>query len=138
MPKNKTWFGGIILCAFPAMIFLFPHRPMPPWVSVLLWLFIIYGLLTILSSVFGLDAKGAFSWVIGALVLLGLGTVALLAAWDPGRFSGGIPLIPDAWNQAAARILFTLGGLFFLVITMAFLRKAVKVKRQGKGNDDLA
>jgi hypothetical protein len=135
MPKNKTWFGGLILCALPTMIFLLPHRPMPPWAMALLWLFMVYGLWMILTSVFKVRAK--VTWFFLGVTLAGFGIVALLVAWDPGRFSGGIWFIPDAWNQGLARVCFTIGGLIFMAISFAFFREAFKVKSDAKGKDDL-
>ena len=126
MQGKNTWFGGIVMCVFPIMIFFLPHDKLPPWVVVLLSLFILCGVWGIVSSIFGLDADSAWSWVIGTTAAIGFAGFAFLLAWQETDFRGGIPFIPAAWNSVIARLGFTFGGLLGVVSAVVFLRKAIK------------
>jgi hypothetical protein len=67
-------------------------------------------------------------------VALGFAVFAFLVAWRVKEgWSGNIPFIPHAWNQIIARLLFALGGLLATIMTVVFLRKALK--RHRKDND---
>jgi hypothetical protein len=119
------------MCVFPTMIFFLPHGgDLPLWVDVLLSLFILCGVWGIVSSIFGLDADSAWSWVVGAIVAIGFAGFAFLLAWQEKDFRGGIPLIPTAWNSVIARLLFAFGGLLGVVSAVVFLRKAIKKFRK--------
>ena len=118
------------MCVFPTMIFFLPHGDLPLWVVVLLALFIICGVWAIVSSIFGLDADSAWSWVVGAIVAIGFAAFAFLLAWQETDFRGGIPFVPASWNSVMARILFAFGGLLGVVLAVVFLRKAIKRFRQ--------
>jgi hypothetical protein len=83
------------------------------------------------------NTDSALSWALGALTAAGFAVVAFLVAWrEKDGWSGGIPFVPTAWNQAAARILFALGGLLALISAVVFLRKALKKFRGNR--DDVA
>ena len=131
MQVKNNWLGGIVMCVFPTMIFFLPHGgDLPLWVDVLLSLFILCGVWGIVSSIFGLDADSAWSWVVGAIVAIGFAGFAFLLAWQEKDFRGGIPLIPTAWNSVIARLLFAFGGLLGVVSAVVFLRKAIKKFRK--------
>ena len=125
------------MCVFPAMIFLRAHYgndTLSLEVVILLWLFIFCGVWAILSSLFRLDAAGALSWLVGAVLAIRFAVFAFLVAWRVKEgWGGGIPFIPHAWNQAVARILFAFGGLLATVSAVVFVRKAIKKHR--KDND---
>jgi len=128
------------MCVFPAMIFLVAHGhndKLSLAEVIFLWLLILCGVWAILSSLFRLDADGALSWIVGAIMAFGFAAFAFLVAWTVTEgWSGGIPFIPAAWNQVVARSLFAFGGLLALVSVVVFLRKALK--RYRKDDDDVA
>ena len=128
------------MCVFPAIIFLCAHlegRRLPLVATILLGLFLLCGVWAVAVSLFSLDTDGALSWAVGALTAAAFAVFAFLVAWrEPDGWSGGIPFIPAAWNQAAARILFALGGLLPLISAVVFLRKALKRFRENR--DDVA
>ena len=140
MKKESYWLGGLILCAFPAIVFLCAHleeRRLPLVATVLLWLFLLCGVWAVAVSLFSLDTEGGLSWAVGALVAAGFAAFAFLVAWrEKDGWSGGIPFIPATWNQATARILFAMGGLLSLISAVVFVRKAL-TKFKG-GRDDAA
>jgi hypothetical protein len=130
MTKKSTWFGGAVLCVFPALIFLRAGGDLPfVWILVLS-LLVVCGLWAIVSDIFGLGADSGWTWLVGAIVGLGFAGFAFLLACNETDFRGGIPFIPALWNQIAARLLFALGGLIALLAGAAFLRKAIQQFRQ--------
>ena len=126
--------------AFPVIIFLRTHYEesrLPLAIAILLWLFILCGVWAVSLSLFKLDTDSALSWFFGAISAIGFAVVAFVVAWgEKEGWSGGIPLIPAAWNQAAARILFALGGLLALISAVVLLGKARKKLKEGR--DDVA
>lgn len=127
-PKQSYLFGGIVLCAFPAVL-LFAmhlndaHLPMP--FPILFGLFFLHGLRAVIWSLFKLDMDNAASWVVDAVGTAGFAAMAFWVAWqnDEG-WSGGIPFVPERWNQSFARILFACGGFIAVAFTVRLLRKA--------------
>ncbi|MHC1766183.1 MAG: hypothetical protein AB9869_18085 [Verrucomicrobiia bacterium] len=102
-PQKSNLLGGIVLCAFPAIVFFVAHDTlrMPWW--ILFALFFFYGLWTVASSLFRLDSDGALSWLVGAVGAAGFAVFVFWMAFDEQDFGGGIPFIPHAWNQSIAR-----------------------------------
>ena len=70
--------------------------------------------------------KGRVSAVMGGLIYLGFSALGFYAAFGHGSIDGGIPFIPEAWNQKIGKTLF--GGAACLTALMAVyaLRKAWK------------
>ena len=70
--------------------------------------------------------KGRISALMGTLICAGFSALGFYAAFGHGSIDGGIPFIPDAWNQKIAKILF--GGAACLTALMAiyFLRQVWK------------
>jgi hypothetical protein len=136
MQSKNNWFGGIIMCVFPAMILFLAHGILPLFAVILLSLFILCGVWAIVSSIFRLDADSALSWVVGAMVAAGFAAFAFVIACREKGFRGGIPFIPAAWNQVVARALFAFGGLLVLISAVVFLKKAREKYKQK--HDDVA
>jgi hypothetical protein len=57
-------------------------------------------------------AKGRSSSLIAGTIFALLSVLGLYAAFSDQRIGGGIPFIPDAWNQAFGHGLFGLGAVF--------------------------
>ncbi|WP_374011629.1 hypothetical protein [Pseudoxanthomonas koreensis] len=49
--------------------------------------------------------------VVAGLACCGLAATAIFIVVSGGRLTGGLPLLPDAWNQAFGRALFAVGAL---------------------------
>ena len=129
-PAKSSIFGGIIFCGFPAIVFLVArlhHQQLPTSVLALLVLFFISGLWMIVPTVFKFNPDGPAYAVASSLFAFGFAAFAFLVAWqEKSGWSGGLPLIPEAWNQAAARSLFAFGGVIGAIFGVLFLRKALK------------
>ena len=137
-PQKNYLLGGIVLCAFPAMALLVLHLedtrlPMP--FPILFGLFFLHGLRAIIVSLFRVDLDGAASWAVDAVGAAGFAVLAFWVAWNlKDGWSGGIPFVPDSWNQNLARFLFACGGIIAAVIAARLLRKALN--RHRKKPDD--
>lgn len=131
-PKNYL-LGGLALCAFPAVVFLAMHLngvvlPMP-W-PIFFGVLVVHGVRAVMVSLLGLDLEGVFSWVMDAVATAGFAVVALWVAWTAkDGWSGGVPILPDRWDQIIPRALFGLGGLFCALAAGRCLLKAYHVYR---------
>ena len=133
--RQKNYLlGGIVLCVFPAVVLLVLHLegttlPMP--LPILFGIFFLHGVRAILVSLFRLDLNGAVSWAVDAI---GAGGFAVLAFWVAWKFkdgwSGGIPFVPQSWNQNFARILFACGGVIAAIIAARLFLKVLNRLRK--------
>ena len=122
------------MCVFPAMVFFIARGELdrlPLWALFLLGLLFISGLWAVAMSLFKLDENGALASMASAVMALGFAGLAFLVAWrEKDGWSGGIPFIPQAWNQAIPRLLFALGGLIATFCGISLLRRASRQRRK--------
>lgn len=62
--------------------------------------------------------------LIAGFFCLGAGVFALYIAISGQRVAGGLPFIPDAWNQMMGRVMFAAGGVATLGIAVLAFRDA--------------
>lgn len=66
------------------------------------------------------NAKGRISTLVGGLILAAFAYLCFYGAFSPdAHWSGGVPFIPQSWNQMLAR---TMSGLFGVMCTAFSLR----------------
>jgi hypothetical protein len=127
LSPKKYLLGGIVFCAFPAIVLLVLHleqRSLPMPFPILFALFLLHGIPVVMWSLFQWDFDGAVSWVIDAVAAAGFAVFAFwIAVHEKGGWSGGLPFIRDSWNQNLARIAFACGGLLGALFTVRCLRK---------------
>jgi len=127
-PRKSDLLGGLILCAFPATILIAmrlngARLPMP-W-PILFAVFFVYGIRSVMTSLFGLDLESAASWVADAAAAAGFAVFAFWIAWyETQGWEADLPFLPSSWNQSLARVLFTCGGLIAALVAVRCLRKA--------------
>ncbi len=93
---------------------------------ILFALFFLHGTRVVVWSLFKLDFDSAVSWVVDAVGAAGFAMFAFwIAVHEREGWSGGLPLIPDGWNQTLARILFACGGLLGVLFAVRCVRKAL-------------
>jgi hypothetical protein len=123
----SLFLGGALLCLAIAM----PTKKSPTFPGVILGgMFALCGLwmLAAAFSKSGSPPKQAPAWV-AALLTAGLSTMAFwVAIFDPKGIRGGIPFLPDTWNQSLGRIAFCASGIFCLVLTIWIIRSAFRRK----------
>ena len=137
MPSKNQLGGiifGILFCGFPALVLFLSHeqhKEVPlQWLAVLA-LFFIWGIWMFLSGLFKLNAESPLSYFAGSVITAGFAAFAFLVAWrEKEGWSGGIPFIPKAWNQAIPRLLFALGGLLAMIGAFSLLRRAIRKHRK--------
>lgn len=71
---------------------------------------------------------GRLSALMGGLMLSGFAYLGLFAAFADGRVRGGIPFIPDSWNQHFGKFLFGVGGFGMAVWSLFAFYRAIKPK----------
>jgi hypothetical protein len=137
MPSKNQLGGiifGILFCGFPALVLFLSHeqhKEVPLQLLAVLALFFIWGLWMFLSGLFKLNAESSLSYFAGSIITAGFAVVAFLVAWrEKEGWSGGIPFVPKAWNQAIARSVIALGGLLLIITAVAFFRKAIGKHRK--------
>jgi hypothetical protein len=137
-PKQNSLIGGIVLCAFPAVILFAMYLdgarlPMP--FPILFGLFFLYGLRLVIWGVFKLDLDNAASWLVDAVAAAGFAVLAFWIArhWTQG-WSGDLPFVPESWNQNIAQIIFACAGLLATAFAARLLWKAVN-RYRGRPDD---
>jgi hypothetical protein len=55
-----------------------------------------------------------------------MASLGFFAAFGPGEVEGGIPLLPEAWNQGLGRIAFGGGACFVAVYGLWWFYRAAK------------
>ena len=86
----------------------------------------------LLSSLLKAEVEGALSYFAGSVIAALFALVTFIFALrQKDGWSGGIPFIPDAWNQIIARLVIAFGGLLLMVTSVAFFRMAMRKRRRG-------
>lgn len=137
MPSKNQLGGilfGILFCGFPALVLFLAHErhmevPLQ-WLAVLA-LFFIWGIWMFFSGLFKLNTEGSLSYFAGSIITAVFAVVVFVLAWrEKEGWSGGIPFVSPAWNQAIARLVIALGGLLLMITAAAFFRKAIRKHRK--------
>jgi hypothetical protein len=137
-PKKSYLLGGIVFCVFPVIVFIVlridgTHLPMP-W-PILFGLFLLYGLRAVVVSLLASGLDSVASWIVDAIAAAGFAAFLFWLAWcEKQGWSGGLPFIPDSWNQTLARALLAAVGLVCALLALRCLRKAIN-RSKGKQDD---
>lgn len=135
MDTKAIVIAGAVTCVGASLVLLgadvIPQRVFKPTVPS--WMLVVIGFALILAgmSVFFHVGSPIATRMIGVCMLF----MALSFFWvaffsDPRHMSGGIPFLPDQYNRFLGRIVFGLGGLFWLWLGILALRHA---KHQPEG-----
>jgi hypothetical protein len=119
--RRRPLIGALFLAVGIFIFFIKRTQFHTEWIqSVVGGMFALVGVQLIIAI------KGRVSALMGALICSGFSALGFYAAFGHGPIEGGIPFIPDVWNQKIGRILF--GGAACLTALMAiyFLRQAWK------------
>jgi hypothetical protein len=123
---------GILFCGFAVVALVLQHqqhKALPLQWQGFLALFFIWGIWMLISGLLRADAEGALSYFVGSFITAVFAAVVLLMAWlQKDSWSGGIPFVSSAWNQILARSVVALGGLLLAITSVAFFRKAVRLR----------
>ena len=88
------------------------------------------GLVAVIFALGGLQlvtqATGRWSAVMGGVVCAGLSTLGCHVVFFGGPLGGGIPLLPDAWNQVFGKALFGVGIVLTAAMASWFFSRAIK------------
>jgi hypothetical protein len=118
--------GGLMFVAI-AM----PTKKNPTFPGVVLGgMFAVCGIWMLISGLSKSDqrSQGAPAWV-GAIVMAAFSTVAFwVAIFDSKSIRGGIPFLPDKWNESLGQVAFFAGGVLSLGLTLLILRSALRRK----------
>lgn len=69
---------------------------------------------------------GRISAGVAAILCLLLSALGIAIAVGGGRLEGGIPLIPDEWNQTIGRIIFGAGAILTGGLAVLAIRDAIQ------------
>jgi hypothetical protein len=135
--QNYRWRGmifGLLFVGFPVLALSLADHEIPlQWKGVLA-LFFIWGVWMFVAGLLNIDHDSALSHLAGFIVTACFAVVAWVFAWcQKTGGSGGLPFLPDAWNQIIGRSVLALGGLVLAIAAVAFFRTAM---RKGRKDDD--
>jgi uncharacterized membrane protein YiaA len=133
---------GLLFCGFPVLaLWLAQHEVSPrevplQWEGVLA-LFFVWGVWIFVAGLFNIGPDSALSYFAGSIIAALFAVVTWLFAWrQKSGGNGGIPFLPDAWNQIIGRLMLALGGLILAIAALAFFRTAMRKRRMD--DDDVA
>ena len=75
--------------------------------------------------------KGRLSYLLGGTVCALFAALGFYFAFTNRTLSGGVPLIPAAWNQTISHLLFGFGAVIAAGLAVYFLTKAIRPARSG-------
>jgi hypothetical protein len=85
------------------------------------------------ASVFGLvgwqlvfAVTGRLSHMLAGFACVGFSALGLFAVFTRDKLGGGIPFLPESWNQAFGRGLFGFGALVTGALAFYFFRRALR------------
>lgn len=126
---------GLLFGGFAVLALCFADHEIPlQWEGVLA-LFFVWGVWMFVAGLFNIAPDSALSYFAGSFITACFAVVLWVFAWrQKTGGSGGIPFIPDAWNQMIGRWVLALGGLVLAFAAVAFFRTAMRKRR--KDDDD--
>jgi hypothetical protein len=133
---------GLLFCGFPVLALWFDLHQVPPREIPLQWegvyaLFFVWGVWMFVAGLFNIGADSSLSYLVGSFITAFFAAVIWVFAWrQKTGASGGIPFLPDSWNQVIARLMLALGGLILTIAAVAFFRMALRKRRNE--DDDVA
>jgi uncharacterized membrane protein YiaA len=138
--QNYRWRGmifGLLFVGFPVLALSLADQEIPlQWKGVLA-LFFIWGVWMFVAGLFNIDHNSALSYFAGSIITACFAVVVWVFAWrQKTGGSGGLPFLPDAWNQIIGRLVLALGGFILAIAAVAFFRTAIRKRR--KDRDDAA
>ncbi|MDR3377947.1 MAG: hypothetical protein P4M10_04630 [Verrucomicrobiae bacterium] len=127
---------GLFFVAFPVLALSLADQEIPlQWKGVMA-LFFVWGVWMFVAGLFNIDHDSALSSFAGSIITACFAVVAWVFAWrQKTSGSGGLPFLPDAWNQIIGRLVLALGGLLLAIAAVAFSRTAMRKRR--KDDDDV-
>jgi len=72
------------------------------------------------------NAQGRWSALMGGVVCAGMSALGFYVAFFGGQLRGGIPFIPDAWNQTFGKVLFGFGACLTAAMALWFFYRVIK------------
>lgn len=71
-----------------------------------------------------------FSTLVAGIICAGLSALGFYIAITGKRLGGGIPFIPDAWNQIVGRVFIGFGACITALMAVFALRQALRSNRK--------
>ncbi len=123
-PRMRLFMGLFALlvsigCSLPGFL---RHGPAGQRALV----FVFAGVFALAGLQILLNSKGRVAWFIGAAIVAGLSTLAFVAAFGPGKISGGAPFLPPELNQKIGRFAFGAAGVAMGAVALFSLWRAIK------------
>jgi len=126
---------GLLFCGFAVLAFWLAPPDLPLQWQGILALFFVWGLWMFVAGLFNIGPDSAAAYFAGSVIAAIFAGAIWFFAWrQKTGASGGIPFLPEAWNQVMARLLLALGGLILALAAVAFFRMAMR--KRGKDDDD--
>jgi len=88
--------------------------------------FVVAGIFTLAGLQILTGAKGRLGALMGTAIAAGLSLMMFVAAFGPGKVRGGLPFLPDSWNQHLGRFAFGAFGVLAGFMALYWLWQAMK------------
>lgn len=134
--------GGAVACFGAALVLLgydvIPQRVFEPNVPSGMLVVLGFGLTLVgVSPFFRVGSPSATRLAGGSFLLMALAFAWIAFFGDPSHMEGDIPFLPNAYNVLLGRLMFGLGGLFWLWLGVSALRYAKHQPDEGVVDADL-
>lgn len=133
--------GGAVACFGVALVLLgydiIPQRVFRP--NVPGWVLVVLGAGLTLAGVspfFRTGSPNATRLVGGAMFMMAITFLWVAVLGNARHMSGGIPFIPNAYNVLIGRVMFALGGLFWLWLAVSAWKHAKDQPDEGVADED--
>jgi drug/metabolite transporter (DMT)-like permease len=130
-PKRNLFFGLMFATVGVAIIAQYFHVTQAHNLPVLAagLIFALVGIhLTAVQRLYKPDSRA--SAFMGVLVTAAMCWLSLLIIFSDKPFEGGIPFIPDSWNQTFAKTLVGIGALILAAFTLRGIHLIIKPPRR--------
>jgi len=127
-PRKADRIWGLLFMAVGVSVaveVLARPQALPPWLGFVAGgIFFLGGLGTVPG------VKGRLASTLGGMVCAGMASLGFFAAFGPGEVEGGVPFLPESWNQGLGRIACGGGACFAAAYCLWLFYRAVKPCRR--------
>jgi hypothetical protein len=125
--RDRLW--GVLMVGIglglAAAVLASPKKDLPSWPA-----FVAAGIFCLAGFATAADVKRSLAFTLGGLICAGMASLGFFAAFGRGESQGGIPFLPESWNQGLGRIAFGFGACLTTAFAMWWFYRAIKQHRR--------
>ena len=131
--QQRRFWGIFCICLSGLLIYVAYTEKVHPadhqWI-----LYLPGGLFSLAGLHLLLNAKERLSALISAIIAAGLSVLGFYVAFGDKKVLGGIPFVPESWNQLFGKILFGGGAALTAAFALLLFSRAFKSNKKKSGS----